>query len=67
MYVSDDWRGTGVAEVLADEMHDFLSSVKCRGIVVIADNPIVARMAESHGMKKVESPVYIMVGGSEGV
>jgi GNAT superfamily N-acetyltransferase len=67
MYVEPEWRGSGVAEELVDVMHKFLSSVKCRGVMIVADNPAVARMAEAHGMKKIESPVYLMVGGREGV
>ena len=60
LWVSKDYRGTGVAEDLADKMMEFMSKIQARGFMVIADNPAAAALCERHGMRKVESAVYIM-------
>jgi hypothetical protein len=52
-------RGTGLAEDMATKMFDYLVEAQARGWVVIADSPHVPPICESHGMRKVESPVYV--------
>lgn len=66
-YVAIEHRGSGIAEMLADGVHKFLSEVKCRGGYLVADNPHSAKLAMKHGMVKVESPVFVKVGDGEGV
>lgn len=60
MWLDRAYRGTGIAEDMADKMMEFLSQVGVRGFMVIADNPAVQRLCESHGMKKVNAPVYAL-------
>lgn len=59
LWVRPSMRGSGIAETLADKMMDFLREIKVRGFIVMADNPLAAKLCEEHGMVKVESPVYI--------
>lgn len=63
MYVAPSERGTGLADDLADEMQSFLQEAHARGYVIIADNPVAAKMCEARDMTKIESPVYVKVGG----
>jgi hypothetical protein len=51
-------RGTGLIDVLADDMRNFLVESDARGWMVVADNSIVARMCEARGMVRVTMPVY---------
>jgi GNAT superfamily N-acetyltransferase len=62
LYVDPEYRGTGISDKLADLMHEYLKEARARGYMVIADNPLAAKMCEAHGMKRVTAPVYI---GSE--
>ena len=65
-FVEPEWLSTGLYEELADEMHKFLSSVKCRGAIVVAESRFAEKVCEKHGMKKLEVPVYIKVDMGEG-
>lgn len=60
LYVNPTYRGTGLAEDLADRMVSFLRSCNARGFMVVADNPASVKLCEQFGMRKVDSPVYVM-------
>jgi hypothetical protein len=62
LYVVPSERGSGLAETLADDMQTFLEDCKYRGGMTIADSPIVGKMCEARGMKRVESPVFVAGG-----
>ena len=59
LYVDPGFRGTGVAERLADIMYAFMVEIKARGFICVADSPHAERICIERGMHKVESPVYI--------
>jgi hypothetical protein len=59
LYVYVAERGTDLAARLADQMVEFMLSVKARGWLVIADSPHAKKMCEERGMMKVKSPVYV--------
>jgi hypothetical protein len=59
LWVRPSRRGSEVAETLANMMAEFMMSMQARGWMLVADNPIVAKMSEARGMTKVESPVYV--------
>jgi acetyltransferase (GNAT) family protein len=59
LYVAPSERGTDLAASLADQMVEFLLSVKARGWMVVADNPHAKKLCEDRGMTKVKSPVFI--------
>ena len=44
-------------------MEEFLKTVDARGWLTICDSPLSERLAKQHGMKRLESPVYVGVGG----
>ena len=60
LWVEASYRGTGLAEELADRMLDFMREMNARGFMVIADTPEAQKLCEERGMKKVTSPVYMM-------
>lgn len=60
LWVASDYRGSGVAEQLAEDMRKFLQDAKCRGFMVVADSVHAQKMCESFGMERVQSPVYVM-------
>lgn len=60
LYVRPAYRGTGLAEELADRMYAFMRDVQARGFMVVADSPYAEKLCKERGMTKVESPVYIM-------
>jgi hypothetical protein len=59
LYVAPAERGTELAASLADQMVEFMLSVKARGWLVIADSPHAKKMCEERGMTKVKSPVFM--------
>lgn len=59
MWIDPDFRGSGVAEELADKMAILMASSGST-FIVVADNPASAKLCEKFGMKKVESPVYLL-------
>lgn len=60
LWVRKDMRGSGLAEELADRMMEFLAQVGARGFMVVADSPAAIQLCEKHGMRKVNSPVYLL-------
>jgi predicted N-acetyltransferase YhbS len=62
LHVNREWRGTGLAEELNDEMVEFMVNAHVRGWIVIADSKFVADYCEKIDMTKVQSPVYVKVG-----
>lgn len=67
LYVDPSWRGSGLAEELAEQMYNFLQVTDTRGFMLVADSPAAVRLAEAHGMRRIESPVYIKVNDGSGV
>lgn len=65
LFVDPEWRGSGLADELADEMHKVLADTPPGGVWLTAENPLTAKMAEDHGLVIVKSPVYTN-GGSNG-
>jgi GNAT superfamily N-acetyltransferase len=59
LYVAPTHRGTDIAATLADKMVEFLAEIHVRGWMVVADNPIAAKLCEERGMVKIEAPVYV--------
>jgi hypothetical protein len=59
MWVLPSQRASGIADDLADKMLEFMISNNARGWVLVANSPIVAKMAEARGMVREESPVYV--------
>jgi hypothetical protein len=57
-FVIPSQRGTGISDELADRMLEFLVEHEARGWVVVADNPISARLCRSRGMAQIQSPVF---------
>jgi Acetyltransferase (GNAT) domain len=62
LFVNREWRGTGLAEELNDDMIEWLTTAKARGWIVIAESKFVVDYCEKIGMTKVPYPVYIKVG-----
>lgn len=58
LFVEPAWRGSGVADALAEEMHRVLADTPPGGVWFTAENPLTARMAEEHGLVLVNYPVY---------
>lgn len=61
LYVDPEYRGTGLAEDLADRMYEFLKEVRTRGYMVVCESPFAEKLCEARGMKKVTYPVYMAV------
>ena len=51
-----------VSRELADRMHAFLEETHTRGAITICESPVSERLAQRHGMKPVEYPVYEWIG-----
>jgi len=60
LYVDPEYRGTGIAVELADQMLTFLVDNKARGWIAAASNRHSQKLCESRGMTKIETPVYAM-------
>jgi GNAT superfamily N-acetyltransferase len=67
LHVSKKYRGTGLAEELADKMQDWLVEVNARGWIAVTESPYAAKLCEARGMERLPSPVYVKVnpGGVE--
>lgn len=65
MFVDPEFRGTGLAEDLADRMYAFLREVRARAYMVVAESPFAEQLCKARGMKRVEYPVYIAVHQEE--
>jgi len=61
MWVLPSLRGQGVAEELAERMYQFLTEVRVRGFMIVADSPFAEALCEKFGMKRINSPVYAML------
>jgi len=61
MFVDPEFRGTGLAEDLADRMYEFLRDMRTRAYMVVAESPFAERLCEARGMKRVNYPVYVAV------
>ena len=44
---------------MMDEIRNYLAATKARGLLVVAEHPIIAKLAEMEGLTKLEYPVYI--------
>ena len=61
LFVELPFRGTPVAVNLVQQMVNFLYEVDAPAAYVLADNPVSAKLAELHGMTRVDVPVYRLV------
>jgi hypothetical protein len=61
-YVRPTLRGTEVAQELASRMSQFFAETNARGVIIVADNPVSAKMCEERHMLRVPSPVYVLPG-----
>ena len=59
LIVDREYRGNGVAEKLADDTIDSLRSMNARGWIVVAESPHVPKLCVKHGMRKLDSPVFV--------
>jgi hypothetical protein len=62
MWVDSENRDGSVSRELAESMDKFIKASNVRGVLAITDSPVSERLAERHGMVKLESPVYISIG-----
>ena len=62
-WVAPDRRDGVVSREMSARMHQFLEDTHARGWIAVCESPLTERLAIRHGMKKLESPVYIAVGG----
>ena len=62
MWVAPAERSSGVADALADDMLHFLTEIRARGWMIVADSKFAEKMCEARGMRKLQSPVYVMGG-----
>ena len=61
LFVAPAYRGSGVAEELVQQMVELLYAAIAPAAYVVADNPASAKLAELHGMTRVDVPVYRLV------
>lgn len=60
LFVPPSMRGTGIAEELADKMQEFLSESNARCYIATAESKHAEKLCESHGMKRLNTPLYAM-------
>ena len=60
LWVREDLRSTGLAKELASSMYKFIEETNTTGFMVVADDPVAAKLCELFGMKLVTSPVYML-------
>lgn len=51
-----------VSRTLANLMDAYLQESHARGYLAVCDSPVTERICERHGMKRIESPVFLAVG-----
>lgn len=54
-----------VSRQLAATMYDWLNEAKARDFMAVANSPVVARICERFGMKRIEAPVYARKTGEQ--
>jgi hypothetical protein len=59
MEVKPEFRGTGLAEELADRMAKFMVEGNMPSYLVIAQNEFAAKLCEDRGMREVKGRVYV--------
>src|SRR5208337_1127868 len=62
LWVKPSWRGTKVANELAEQMNDFFVESQARGVIIVAESPMVERMCEARGMIRVTKPIFVIAG-----
>jgi predicted GNAT family N-acyltransferase len=62
LIVEKAYRGTGIAEELADQTQKFLREADARGWVVVADSAHSEKLCRERGMEQLASPMYITRG-----
>jgi hypothetical protein len=66
LHLNRDWRGTGLAEEMNDEMVEYMVESQVRGWLVVAESKFIQDYCEKIGMARVASPVYVKVGMEKG-
>lgn len=61
-WADSDHRDGSVTRELADQMHEYMIEVKCRGALTICESKVSERLAQRHGMEQIGVPVYQWVG-----
>ena len=61
LFVAPEYRGTGLAGELSDQLIGFMHETSARGWMAVASNDIVAKECERQGMIQVKLPVYAYV------
>ncbi len=62
IYCVPEARNGKISRELAEQMRQFLVDIEARGYMAICDSPVSERICKAKGMKRIESPVYMMVG-----
>jgi hypothetical protein len=60
MWVDPKLRGDGIPLAMTATMRSMLDEIKARGWLVIADSPHTEILCKLFGMRRVESPVYMV-------
>lgn len=55
-------RNGALSRHLAELMGDFLKEVHARGALTICESPVTERLAQRHGMQRIDFPVYQWIG-----
>ena len=58
IYVEPEYRGTGIAEQLSDQVFEFMKSLGA-GFMIIADTDAAVRLCEARGLKRITRPVFV--------
>jgi hypothetical protein len=63
MFVEKELRGHQGGEIalsLLAHMREFLDEIKIRGFMCVADSAVIEGLCKERGMRKVDSPVYVL-------
>ena len=63
LWTDTEHRDGMVSRALVLQMYEYLIECDARGYMAVCDSPISQRFAERYGMTKLDSPVYVRVGG----
>ncbi len=61
LFVEANYRGTGIADALADFMLAFLDESHARGWITSVESSHAEKMCKERGMTKIEQPFYAMM------
>lgn len=67
LYVDPEFRSSSVAVILVEGMVQFMKDVNCRGAMLVAEHPGVAKIAEHFGMERITYPLYSKINMGDGI